>query len=355
MTAIKEIIRFFELFAPAHLAESWDNVGLQLGDAAKKVERILVCLTITDAIIAEALAQKIDLIISHHPLIFHAQKNILETDPVGRKIAALIRGNMSVFSAHTNLDQSPQGVSYHLALFFGLTHLKVLRETYCHELYKIVIYIPDNHLEAFRSRLFESGAGQMGHYSQCSFSSQGQGTFIPNKDAKPFIGKHETFERVSETRLEVMVEKTCLPEVLNAIHQYHPYEEPAFDVIALHNKGTKFGYGFSGKLPETTLDAFIAQCPGVLKGKLPILGETRQIKHVAVCGGHGGSLIRNAAHAGVDVFVTGDIDYHEALLAEDLNLLIFDVGHERSESVILLALAQQISTAFPDCTVSVSS
>jgi dinuclear metal center YbgI/SA1388 family protein len=349
MTKLKKIIKYLEAKAPMQLAESWDNVGLQVGDDNQEVSKGLVALTVTDAVVQNAIDLSVDIIISHHPLIFDSLKAIQTSDPIGRKLEKLIKNNIALYVMHTNLDVIADGVSFQLAKATGLKNGKLLREVSAEELYKLVVFVPKDNLEEFSNKVFEAGAGYIGNYSNCGFSQPGIGTFLPQEGTNPYIGEQGKLEKVEEFRWESIVPKSKLSQVINSISKNHPYEEPAFDIYPLKNKGRRFGYGYIGKIENATIDQLQSKWGGELKG----YGKdtARQIGKVAVCGGSGAFLLKNAAQEKVDVYITGDIKYHDHLLAEDLGLTILDIGHYASELPIVNALQEWLSAEFQDCVI----
>lgn len=344
--------------APPGLAESWDNSGLQLGDPTATISRIMVALDATPTVIESALASACNLLVTHHPLIFTAQKSISATTPLGGLIHAAIRGGLAVVSMHTNYDCAEGGLNDLLAQRIGLSACTPLQVTSTRELAKLVVYVPAEHLEPVRTALLPH-TEVLGAYCGCSFSSPGEGTFTPLEGAHPFIGSLGQQERVAECRLELLVERTAVPRAIKALLAAHPYEEPAFDVYPLLNEGRKLGLGRIGRLTEpVSLASFAARLQQSLAAPgLRFVGDPdAAIRKVALCSGAGASLLRISVRAGADVLVTGDVKYHEAREAEDLGIALIDAGHFPTEIIMVDAVAERLAgmlaeAGFAECEV----
>ena len=330
--------------APPGLAESWDNPGLQVGDPAATISRIMVALDATPAVIQSALVSDCNLLVTHHPLIFTAQKSISATTPLGGMIHAAIRGGLAVASMHTNYDCAEGGLNDLLAERIGLSGCMPLQVTSRSELTKLVVYVPGEHLEKVRSALLPHGE-VLGAYVGCSFSAPGEGTFTPLEGADPFIGSVGAQERVAEYRLELLVDRAAVPRAVKTLVAAHPYEEPAYDVYPLLNEGHPFGMGRIGRLPEpVSLASFAARLRRVLAAPgLRFVGNPDlPLSKVALCSGSGASLLRTSVRSGADVLVTGDVKYHEAREAEDLGIALIDAGHFPTEIIMVEAVSERL-------------
>ena len=344
--------------APPGLAESWDNSGLQVGDPRAIISRIMVALDATPAVIESALASACNLLITHHPLIFTSQKSISAATPQGASIHAAIRGALAVVSMHTNYDCAEGGLNDLLAERIGLSICVPLQVTSVREQTKLVVYVPEEHLERVRSALLPH-AEALGAYTDCSFSAPGVGTFTPLNGARPFIGVVGALERVAEYRLELLMDRTALPRAIKALVAAHPYEEPAFDIYPLLNEGRKLGLGRIGRLPEpVSLSEFAARLRKNLAAPgLRFVGNPDALlAKVALCGGSGASLLRTAVRSGADVLVTGDVKYHEAREAEELGIAIVDAGHFPTEIIMVNAVTERLErmlaeAGYGDCEV----
>lgn len=339
------IMDAMERLAPRYLAEKWDNVGLLMGSPAQRVDKILVTLDVTQAVVDQAVTMGVDLIITHHPILFTPVKSIRRDLPQGKLLADLLTANIAVYAAHTNLDSATGGVNDLLATKLNLQDVKPLAVGYREKLYKLVVFVPRTHEEVVSHAIWEAGAGHIGNYSHCGFSTQGIGSFLPLDGAEPFIGRCGTLEQVEEVRLETIVPEKNSKRVLRAMMKAHPYEEVAYDLHELLNPGHELGLGRIGKLIEPLpLREFILQVKKDLGiDYVSASGEQeKMVKKVAVCGGSGASLIHKAAFAGADVFVTGDVKYHEGQDALAAGVAIIDAGHFATEQPIISCVAEYL-------------
>lgn len=325
-----EVFQLMEHWAPKKLAYDWDPIGLQVGHHHKKVSKILVTLDVLESVVDEAIEQNADLIISHHPLLFHPLKQLNINTPKGRVVEKLIKHDISVYAAHTNLDVAPGGVNDMLCDVLNIEAKDFLIPKQTEKLYKVVVYVPISHIESIREALGNSGAGHIGNYSHCTFHTEGTGTFKPLEGTNPYIGEHGKMEFVDEVRMETIVEEVKLSEVVDAMIAAHPYEEPAYDIYPMKNEGQKYGLGRIGELKEPmdlkTYSSFIKEAldiPG-----LRVVGDlTKQIKKIAVLGGSGEKYIHDAKRKGADVYITGDMSFHPAQDAWQMGLAVIDPGH----------------------------
>ncbi len=321
---IRQIVNAIERLAPLSLAEAWDNSGLQIGDMEWPVKKILLSLDVSQEVVKEAVRIGAGLIITHHPLIFPKLRTIDLNKTQGRIICDAIKGNISIYSAHTNLDKAKGGVNDQLALALGLKDVSTLLPEE-NNLYKLVVFVPKADVKAVKKAIGAVGAGLLGNYSHCSFSALGEGNFMPLIGAKPTIGIVGRLESVEEVKLEVLVRRGMLSATINAMLKSHPYEEVAYDIYALKNKDTFFGLGRIGALEERlAFSDFIGLCRKKLLSEPRWAGGVGTVKNVAVCGGAGADLIALAQERGADVLVTGDVKYHDAWLAKDLNFCVID-------------------------------
>ncbi|MFK3958401.1 Nif3-like dinuclear metal center hexameric protein [Guptibacillus hwajinpoensis] len=331
------IIQEFEAWSKKKYAENGDPIGLQIGSLNKKVKKVMTALDVLPNVVDEAVREGVDLIIAHHPILFRPLKKINLDTEQGKMVETLIKNDITVYAAHTNLDVAPGGVNDMLADALGLKETSVLVETFQRELKKIAIFVPITHQEQIRTALAKSGAGFIGEYSDCTFTSQGTGRFKPTVQAQPFIGEAGELEAVQEVKIESIFHADQQPKVLNAVKKAHPYEEVAYDIYPLDNEPEKLGLGRIGHLDtEMTLEDFA----GYVKEKLGasgvrIVGDlTSKIKKVAVLGGDGNKFISAARFSGADVFVSGDIYYHVAHDAMMEGLQIIDAGHNIEKIMI---------------------
>jgi dinuclear metal center YbgI/SA1388 family protein len=324
-----EIIQLFEQFSPKGLAMEGDKIGLQIGGLNKKIERVMIALDVLEEVIDEAIERDVQLIIAHHPPIFRALKNVLTDTIQGRMIEKLLKHDIAVYAAHTNLDVAKGGVNDLLAEALGLESPEVLVPTFETKLKKLVVFTPATHAEEIRKVLGKSGAGFIGNYSHCSFSANGTGRFLPGENSDPFIGQQGQLEQVDEVRIETIVPEHLVRRAVTAMIKAHPYEEVAYDVYPVENKGEVLGLGRIGAVKEMSLGEFAEKVKEVLDvDKVRVVGHlSSRIKKVAVLGGDGNKYFKHAKFKGADVYVTGDIYYHTAhdAMMEGLNMI--DPGH----------------------------
>lgn len=333
------IMQQMEKLAPLYLAEAWDNVGLLLGDPEQDIDKVIVTLDVDQQIVNEAIAAGANMIIAHHPLLFKGVTRIRTDWPQGRILAALIKAQIAVYAAHTNLDSAPGGVNDVLAHKLNLIAVEPLTTAYQDSLHKLAVFVPATHTEQVRQAMTEAGAGSIGMYSHCTFMTRGTGTFLPSAAAKPFIGDKGRLEFVDEYRLETVIQASKRLSVINAMLAAHPYEEVAYDEYLLLNKGTTYGLGRVGRLAvPLPLADVVNQIKTALNIKaLKVAARTSAdlIHKVAVCGGSGAGLIKNAISAGADLLITGDVKYHEAQQAVAEGLTVIDAGHFATEQPVV--------------------
>lgn len=329
---IKEIVSALERFAPLPLQDGFDNAGMQIGLTDAEVTGALLCLDVTESVVDEAITLGCNLIISHHPLIFKGYKSITGRDYVERSILKAIKNDVAIYSAHTNIDNSIGGVNYKIAEKIGLKNIRFLSEKE-NSLLKLVTFIPHSQADALRKVLFKAGCGHIGNYDSCSYNLEGEGTFRALEGSNPFCGNMGELHREGETRIETILPAFKKGQVIRALLNAHPYEEPAFDIYALNNSWKQAGSGIVGELetPETELEflkrikkRFEVGC--VRHTKL----TGRLIQRVALCGGAGAFLLPNAIANEADVFITGEVRYHE-YFGHESDLLIAEIGHYESE------------------------
>ncbi len=345
---LADIIGLLNQLCPPDLAEDWDNVGLQVGDPTAVISKILVCLDAEEVAVQEALRLGAQLIISHHPLIFRPLKRLTPADMTGRVLFQAIKEDISIVSAHTNLDRATDGLNDWLAQRLGVTDTIPLEQPESGHFYKLVVYVPTSHELAVRQAAFAAGAGQIGSYDHCSFNSRGFGTFRGNQDSEPFIGTPGELETTEEVRFETILPSSLVNKVISRVLKAHPYEEVAYDLIRLENKRLDIGLGRVGQLEQTvSLQQFAEQVK--IKLHLPALklvGELQQqVKRVAVCGGTGMSLFSAAVRHGADCLVTADIKFHEAQRARAEGVALIDAGHFATEQIMVEELSKRLRKA----------
>jgi len=346
---VGEICDAIERLAPSELAYTWDRVGLSCGHPDQKVKGVVVALTVTQDVVKTALRAKANLIVSHHPLIWEPLRSLRTDDPHTALCVRIAHAGIACFAAHTNLDVVPGGVNTVLAERLGLKTLQPLIPVPHAAQVKVVCFVPDTHLGDVRTAVCDAGAGVIGEYTQCSFSAPGVGTFLPGDKTRPFSGSRHTVNEEPERRFEVLVPKARLSGVIRALVSSHPYEEPAFDVVPLEAPDRTISLGLKGRLPrELTLNRFASKVREALDvAHVRVVGAgTHRVRIVGVLGGAGGSEI-GSVPSDMDVLVTGDVDYHDALNALDRGLCVVDAGHVGTEKWIVPALARYLKSEYP--------
>lgn len=346
---IKEITSYLESIAPLHYQESYDNSGLIVGNPETEVNKALICLDSTEQIVDEAIKQNCDLIIAHHPIIFSGLKKLNGKNYIERTIIKAIQHNIAIYAIHTNLDNMHDGVNDMIANRLGLEDTYVLqprKET----LKKLVVFVPSNHVDLVAAAIHDAGAGHIGNYSHTGFNTLGIGTFKGNKDSNPSIGSKGTLEEVSEFRFETVFPAHLENKVLKAMFAVHPYEEVAYDIIALDNLTDTIGAGKIGQLPSAMdTQEFMLYVKETLNTKC--IRHTSFVKNkvskIAVCGGSGSFLLNDAIRQNADVFITADFKYHQFFDAED-KIIIADIGHYESEQYTKELIFELLRQKFPN-------
>lgn len=352
---VKDITEYLETIAPRAFQESYDNSGLLTGELSQEITGALVTLDCTEEVVNEAIGKKCNLIIAHHPIIFKGLKKITGSNYVERTIIKAIRNNIAIYAIHTNLDNVHTGVNKKIAEKIGLKNLKVLvpkEDT----LTKLVTFIPKAHTEKVLQALYDAGAGQIGDYKNCSFQTEGTGTFMPTGDANPHTGQLNKQELVEEDRAEVIFATHLESRILHALKAVHPYEEVAYYLTRLSNLNQEVGSGMIGELEPQEPIEFLKRLKSSMN--LTAIRHTRlldkKVKKVAVCGGSGSFLLPQAIRAGADFLVTADFKYHEFFDA-DGKITISDIGHYESEIFTKELLGEILNKKFPTFAVNFST
>ena len=335
-----------KLYAP-ELAEDWDNVGLQVGDPGRPLDRVMVALDPGLEALEAARDAGAQALVTHHPLLFKPVKRLTPDDAVGKVLWTAVRDDVAIISAHTNLDCAVDGLNSWLAEKMGVEQAIPL-QTVAGDYLKLVVFVPVGHEDAVADALFSAGGGQIGAYDQCSFRSRGEGTFRPGPGTQPCIGTVGQREQTEEVRLETIIPKRKLLRVLEKMQKTHPYEEVAYDLLPLQNQVPGAGLGRIGKLAQqTTLGEFAARVKESLGcDHLRLIGADQMpVRKVALCGGSGAFLLQTAHRQGADVLVTGDVKYHEARQAEELGMALIDAGHFATEQLMVEQVTQSLQAA----------
>jgi dinuclear metal center YbgI/SA1388 family protein len=329
---IKEIVKHLEILAPAAYQEEYDNCGLLTGNMQQEVKGILISLDCIESVVEEAIRENCNLIVAHHPIVFKGLKKINGNNYVERTIIKAIKNDIAIYAVHTNLDNVKNGVNFKIAQKIGLENIKILAPKK-HLLKKLITFVPPGDTEKVLEALYKAGAGSIGNYSECSYQLDGTGTFKPNENAHPVIGNANKLESVEEKRIEIIFPMPLEGAILSALHSSHPYEVPAYDIIMLENKNPEVGSGAIGTLPASMKEIdFLNHLK--TKMNLSCIRHTtllnKEIRKVALCGGSGSFLLKNALNANADAYVSADFKYHEFFDAEN-KIVIADIGHYESE------------------------
>jgi dinuclear metal center YbgI/SA1388 family protein len=345
---IKDVVASLESLAPPSLQESYDNAGLLTGDDNAECNGILVSLDATEAVIDEAIKRNCNLIISHHPIVFSGLKRITGKNYVQKAVIKAIKNEIALYAIHTNLDNITNGVNGKIASLLGLENISILSSK-DNQLKKLYTFVPAADADKVRQAIFDAGGGHIGNYDECSFNTEGYGTFKGGMNTDPYVGVPGELHKENEVRVEVIFPTWLEGRIIKNLLAAHPYEEVAYDIIKLDNKFSTIGSGIIGKLDKPLPEAeFLKQVKE--RFGLQIVRHTqllgKDIKTVAVCGGAGSFLIASALASGADIYITSDIKYHEFFDAND-KMIIADIGHYESEQFTINLLQEFLEQKFP--------
>lgn len=345
---LKEITGYLESIAPLGLQESYDNSGLLVGDPQMEVKKAIISLDCTEEVIDEAISEGADLIISHHPIVFTGLKKLNGKNYIERTVIKAIKNDIAIYAIHTNLDNVIEGVNAKIAEKLGLEELRILSPRSL-VLRKLITFCPNAEAGKVRDALFRAGAGSIGGYDECSFNVEGYGTFRAGENTNAYVGEKGIRHQEPETRIEVVFQNHLETKVIQALLSNHPYEEVAYDILNLENNFSGVGSGVVGTLKEEMdTDSFL----GFVKEKMNarVIRHTRKlpgkIKKVALCGGSGSFLLKEAIGSGAQAFITADYKYHQFFDAEG-KILITDIGHYETEQFTMDLLLEIIQKKFP--------
>ena len=349
MVTVSNLLALLNELAPFSLAEPWDNVGLLLGDQTMNVERIGIALDVTPQVLAQAAEKKINCLITHHPLLFEAQKRFTADLWPDKAVLELARRNIALVAMHTNLDKAAGGVNDCLAARLQLQRVRPLIEEKL-AMQKLVVFVPETHAEQVAQAVTNAGAGRLGCYRDCTFRASGTGTFRPLDGSNPYIGKTGELSRVAEVRIETIMPESAADQVIAAMLLAHPYEEPAYDVYGLL---TDFKQSGLGRIGEWEKPLSMQQAAALVKRLLSVATVRFTdtgclVKRVALCGGSGSDLWRIAKASGADLLITADCKYHEAQHAWLSPMNLLDLGHDDSERPALEPLAARLRNVLTD-------
>lgn len=346
---IQDIINVLENYAPPALQESYDNVGLLIGNKNWNCTGIICCLDSTEDVIKEAISKKCNLIVAHHPIIFSGLKKLNGSNYVEQTIIKAIKNDIAIYAIHTNLDNLIDGVNKSIADKLNLKNTSILLPKN-NMLQKLYTFVPINYAEKVKEALFAVGAGEIGNYSECSFNTKGIGTFNANQLSNPFVGNKGLRHEEVEIKVEIIYPIWLKSKIINTLKNVHPYEEPAFDIISLQNQYNKIGSGLIGELAKPiSAKIFLQNLSKVFD--LQIIRHSKlnkkNIKKVAICGGAGNFLTTFAMQASADIFITSDIKYHE-FFDTNSSMILVDIGHFESEQFTIELLQNYLQKKFPN-------
>ena len=330
---IRELVEYLELWAPLAYQESYDNSGLLVGDINAEIKGVLVSLDCIEVVIDEAIEKNCNIVVAHHPIIFQGLKKVTGENYIERTIIKAIKNDIAIYAIHTNLDNIHGGVNFKIAEKLNLRQARILQPK-TKALMKLTVFIPKDNSGQLLDALYAAGAGNIGNYNNCSFrTTVGKGTFKGNEDSNPSTGKKGIYEEVDESRIEVIFPSHIKNDVLHAMNKAHVYEEVSYFLQELENAHQNLGSGVIGSLenpmkPNDFLH-FLKNEMGLSVIKHTDL-KVDSIRTVAVCGGSGGFLLKDAIRNKADIFVTSDYKYHEFFDAEG-KIIIADIGHYESE------------------------
>ncbi len=350
---ISEIIRKIKQWLPEKYAMKDDKIGLITGSYDKEVKKILVTLDVNMEVLKEAVNNKVDMIFAHHNPFYVIPETFVSDTPQGRILKELLKNDISLYVAHTNLDSAFGGVNDVLADMLGLKNVSSLITGWKERYIKFAVNVPLNFEEKIRKAITDAGAGHIGNYSDCTFHIKGNGYFMPKQGTEPFLGKVEELSEVPEVKIETILNIEKLDKVIKAMLEVHPYEEPAYDIIPLYNDGKKTGLGRIGYIQNPIL---FKDFLNLVKSSLGIVdikytGDlNRHVYKIALCGGSGMDFYKDAWQKGADVFLTGDIKFHEAQEAKELGLALVDAGHYATEKPVVEKVANFLLLNFKEDT-----
>lgn len=352
---VNEVSKILEELAPLHYAEDFDNVGLLVGNPDQKVSGILVTLDTLENVVDEAIEKKLNLIVSFHPIIFKGLKRLTGKTYVERVVMKAISNDLAIYCMHTALDNSEWGVNAKICEVLGIENPKILIPK-PGTIKKLTTYVPTSHTEKLKQSLFEAGAGNIGNYSECSFSIEGVGSFKPSENSKPVVGETGKIQLEKETQLHMTFASSVENSILMALFDNHPYEEIAYEVVTLENSNQNIGMGMVGTLKKPLDEhSFLNMVKDKMKASVvrhsKLLGKN--IQTVAVLGGSGAFAINAAKANKADAFITADLKYHQFYEAEN-QLVILDIGHFETEQFTKNLLAGFLTKKIPNFAVALS-
>ncbi len=346
---LEEVLKSLDEIAPFELQEDYDNSGLQIGDMQAEINSALLALDCTEQVLDEAIKLSSNLLIVHHPLLFKGVKNIGNTSEVDKIIRKAIKNEIAIVAIHTNLDNVVHGVNNKISEILQLRKTRILSAK-ADTLRKLSFYCPKSATEEVKNAIFKAGAGNIGNYSECSFSTEGIGSFMPNSESNPTYGKRNELQLIKEDRVEVLIPSYLESDIVKVLLNSHPYEEVAYDIFPILNYNQEVGSGMIGELKaEVDFNDFL----NLVKEKFKAKGirytkpNKEKVKKIALCGGSGSFLLKDALRQNADVFISADFKYHQFFEAED-KIVIMDIGHYETEQYTPKLLQELLSEKIPN-------
>ena len=352
---IQKIIDVIEEWAPPVYAEDFDNVGLIIGDAYRDCKGVLVTHDTLENVVDECISKNLNLIVSFHPIIFSGLKKLTQSTYVERVVSKAIKNDICVYAIHTALDNHRYGVSHALAENLGLLNIKVLSPKK-NAIRKLITYAPKDKVSFLLENLHKAGAGSIGNYDECSFSSIGMGTFKGNQKSNPKVGERGKKTVTDEVQINLIFEFHKQTEILQALFKFHPYEEVAYEVFKLKNENQNIGMGSIGDLEkEMDEEEFISTIQKKLNIEMIRHSKKngKKIKKVAVLGGSGSFAISSAISSNADALITADLKYHDFFQAEN-KILLIDAGHYETEQFTKKLIHDYLNKKLPNFAIVLS-
>ncbi len=343
--------KYLEKIAPSYLESDWDNSGPQVELDQEELEEVLIGLDPTIEFIEKGVEAGTDLLITHHPLVFSELNKLDLNSPTGQKIDTLTRNRVGLTAIHTPFDRSARGLSQGLAKTLGLGNLSPLKRSKSPDLLKLTVFVPKADEERVKDALLESGAGTLGSYRNSYYRSEAEGNFTPTEDANPELGQPGRTKKTQESRLEFLLSPKYRDEVLSTLKRVHPYEAPGFSIEETKRKDQKVGLGRLGEWDQSMdldeITSLVANRLETSKDDMIVTGElTGSISRVATSPGAGGEAVNSALGSGVELLITGELDYHERLEASERGLTVIEAGHFNTEKVFIPRLKELLREEF---------
>lgn len=361
---LREVLDVLDAAYPPATAQGWDAVGLVCGDPATSVRRVLLAVDPVSAVVEEAVVDRADLLVVHHPLLLRGVHSVAADTPKGRVVHRLLTSGVALHVAHTNADAAVGGVNEALADLLGLRDLRPLEPAPAADDLLLVTYAPADAVERVVDAAAAAGAGRIGGYDRCAFTSTGTGTFEAGEGTSPAVGLAGRRETVEEVRVEMVVPGGAVAAVRAAVVDAHPYEEVPVHLVPVAGATPSTGIGRVGTLPEPmTLESFARlvadRLPATAQGVRVSGDPDAPVATVALCGGSGDSLFGAVRASGADVYLTADLRHHPASEARehrpDGRPLLVDVAHWASEWPWLDRCAALLRERLPGIEVRVST